>query len=145
MKQGRQDMVSTDAQEPRPRVPGGGSLARSEEGGRSSEDEPARCGKPRQAVARGRAHGGVGAGRAPRGDARSLACPSGSEEGPPGQAPADLVIDAAAGTHPSGQYNVGTSPHEMADVAEARASPCFRPASTRSWQGALKSRSTPCL
>ena len=48
-----------------PRVPGGGSLARSEEGRRSSEDEPARCGKPRQAVARGRAHRGVGAGRAP--------------------------------------------------------------------------------
>src|ERR1700745_752829 len=105
MKQGRQDMVSTDAQEPRPRVPGGGTLARSEEGRRSSEDEPARCGKPGQAVARGRAHGGVGAGRAPRGYARSLARPSGSEEGPPGQASTDLVIDAAAGADLSGHEN----------------------------------------
>ena len=43
----------------------GGPLARSEERRRSSEDEPARCGKPRQAIARGRAHRGVGAGRAP--------------------------------------------------------------------------------
>src|ERR1700726_4451527 len=31
---------------------------------RPSEDEPARCGKPCQAVARGGAHRGVGAGRA---------------------------------------------------------------------------------
>jgi transposase len=35
-----------------------GPLACSKEGRRSSEDEPARCGKPRQAVARGRAHRG---------------------------------------------------------------------------------------
>src|ERR1700756_84583 len=48
--------------------------------------------------------------------------PSGSDEGSPGQAPADLVIDAAAGTHLSGQDDVGASPHEMADGAEDRAS-----------------------
>jgi hypothetical protein len=34
-------------------VPGGGSLARSEEGRRPSEDEPARCGKPRQLLRAG--------------------------------------------------------------------------------------------
>ena len=50
---------------------------------------------------------------------RSLARPSGSEEGPPGQAPADLVIDAAAGTHLSGRDDVGASPHEVADGTEA--------------------------
>src|SRR6516164_3156587 len=50
---------------------------------------------------------------------RDLSRPSGSEEGSPGQAPADLVIDAAAGTHLSGQDDVGASPHEMADGAEA--------------------------
>jgi len=37
------------AQEPRPGVPSGGSLARPEEARRTGEDEPARCGKPRQA------------------------------------------------------------------------------------------------
>jgi transposase len=41
---------------------------------------------------------------------RSLARPSGSEEASPGQAPADLVIDAAAGTHLSGQDEVGGQP-----------------------------------
>ena len=50
---------------------------------------------------------------------RSLARPSGSEEGPPGQAPTDLIIDAAAGTHLSGQDDVGASPHEVADGTEA--------------------------
>ena len=49
----------------------------------------------------------------------TLARPSSSEEGSPGQAPADLVIDAAAGTHLSGQDDVGASPHEVADGTEA--------------------------
>lgn len=44
------------------------------------------------------------------------------KERPPGQAPADLVIDAAAGTHLSGQGDLGTSTYEVADGAEARAS-----------------------
>ena len=44
---------------------------------------------------------------------------SGGEEGPAGQAPADLVIDAAAGAHLSGQDDVGANPHEVADGTEA--------------------------
>lgn len=44
-----------------------------------------------------------------------------SEEGPPGQASTDLIIDAEAGTHLSGQDNVGTSLNEMADGADDRA------------------------
>ena len=59
-----------------------------------------------------------GAKRAARGHARSLACSSGREEGPPGQAPADLVLDAEVGTHLSGKEDVGASPHEVADGAE---------------------------
>src|SRR5262245_24073914 len=43
-----------------------------------------------------------------------------------GQAPADLVVDAAVGTHLSGQEDVGAGPHELADGAEARASQAAR-------------------
>src|SRR5262245_26061926 len=46
----------------------------------------------------------------------------GGEEGSPGQAPADLVADAAAGALLSGKDDVGTGPHEVADVAKARVS-----------------------
>jgi hypothetical protein len=44
-------------------------------------------------LSRRRAHCGLGARRATRGHARSLAGPPGGEEGPPGQAPADCVVD----------------------------------------------------
>jgi transposase len=47
---------------------------------------------------------------------------SGGEEGSTWQAPADLVADAAAGALLSGQDDVGTGPHEVADVAKARVS-----------------------
>ena len=84
-------------QEAQPRVPGCGSLAHPEEARRSRENEPTRCNKPRQAVARRRADSRVGAGRAARGHARPLARPSGSERDLQGK-------------------------HELADAAEARSS-----------------------
>ena len=61
------------------RLPRGGTLAHPEETWRSGEDEPTRCGRPSQAIACRGTHRVLGARRAARGDARSLAVRQESE------------------------------------------------------------------
>jgi hypothetical protein len=53
---------------------------------------------------------------------RDLSRARGGAEAPHQQASADFVVDASARASLSGQEDLGASPHEVADAAEARAS-----------------------
>jgi len=74
-RRGRRIRALSADQEAWPRLHRGGALADPEETWRSGEDEPTRCGRPSQAIARRGTHRGLGTDERHGGDARSLARP----------------------------------------------------------------------